>query len=301
MTGEAARRESEKRRRCALAKCPEFGTGNPKCAVCTGPVAVMSGGRWTCGRARSCHGCAMDGLGLAVCWACCPGPNQSFATDGQRIVSADSSESPDELVAHMADRRLMSERTGGGGRGMNDLDASSADAQDGDFEAALNAVRRVMRFTSVEWEQIRRLVVAGDARSIRQAADRIGIARNLLVRKDSATRRIVARLAEIGRGDWDVVRTRIANASTTESGAMLGVTKQAVSKREASIRARHAWYGRFVESLANADRPFFVANGVITPRKPSDTRFKPHGHEHRAQAGARDTGSLSHPDSGCQD
>ena len=39
------------------------------------------------GRARSCHGCPMDGLGLPVCWAACPGPRTDFTTDGQSMVA----------------------------------------------------------------------------------------------------------------------------------------------------------------------------------------------------------------------
>lgn len=257
-------KDKEKLRRCGLAKCPELGAGNPKCAVCTGPVAVRVGGGWASGRARSCHGCAMNGLGLAVCWACCPGPNQSFITDGQSIVSADSAESPDGLVAQMAEGEWLERRTAMTDGRRTDMDNETS----GDIEAALNAVRKAVRFPSREWERIRRLVVSSDAKDALLAADMIGIARSLLSRRESAASRIVRRLAEVGGRDWDILRSRILNANCSKAAAMTGVTKQAVSKRENALRARFEWYGRFVESVKDADRPFFVGKGVITPRKP---------------------------------
>lgn len=297
--GKATRSESEKRRRCILAKCPEFGSGNPKCAVCTGPVAVRDGGSWIFGRARSCHGCPMDGLGLAVCWACCPGPNTGFSTDGQSIVSADAAESKDELMAHEAERRWMAER--------NDMEearktgcgrASSPAAE----EPALNAVRKALRFPSAEWEPIRRMVNGGDMTA---AADSIGVARHLLTRADSPVRRIVEKLAEVGGSDWDMLRLRMVDATTTDAGAMLGVTKQAASKRDIALRARFGWYDRFVRSLTNAKLPFYVPDGVITPRAANIPDGTPGGRrlgiEQRPPAYARGTGSLSHRHSPCQD
>ena len=82
--GEAT--EAEKAERCALAKCPLAGQGDERCADCTGPVKWKDGrGAWH-GRARSCHGCPMDGKGLPVCFAGCPGPRTDFSTDGQSMV-----------------------------------------------------------------------------------------------------------------------------------------------------------------------------------------------------------------------
>ena len=77
---------AEKEERCALAKCPLAGQGDARCAQCSGPVAWTDGRGVRHGRARSCHGCPMDGLGLPVCWAACPGPNDGFQTDGQSMV-----------------------------------------------------------------------------------------------------------------------------------------------------------------------------------------------------------------------
>lgn len=78
--------EAEKAERCALAKCPLAGQGDARCARCTGPVAWRDARGVRHGRARSCHGCPMDGLGLPVCWAACPGPRTDFSADGQSVV-----------------------------------------------------------------------------------------------------------------------------------------------------------------------------------------------------------------------
>ena len=88
----------EKARRCALVKCPLAGHSDERCAKCTGPVAWKDADGRRCGRARSCTSCPMDGLGLPVCWAACPGPNTDFTTDGQSMVTLGGMPDPDKYV-----------------------------------------------------------------------------------------------------------------------------------------------------------------------------------------------------------
>ena len=102
--------EAEKAERCALAKCPLAGQGDARCAGCTGPVAWTDAKGARRGRARSCHGCPMDGLGLPVCWAACPGPRTDFQTDGQSMVCLGSMVGQDGADAFIESRTARDAR-----------------------------------------------------------------------------------------------------------------------------------------------------------------------------------------------
>ena len=102
--------EAEKAERCALAKCPLAGQGDGRCADCTGPVTWKDGrGAWH-GRARSCTNCPMDGKGLPVCFAGCPGPNTGFQTDGQSMVTLGGMEGQDGADAFIEGRMAYDAR-----------------------------------------------------------------------------------------------------------------------------------------------------------------------------------------------
>lgn len=92
----------EKARRCALAKCPLAGQGDPRCAECTGPVTWMENGRQrrgANGAHRSCTSCPMNGKGLPVCLAGCPGPREDFASDGESMVTLGGMPDPEKYLA----------------------------------------------------------------------------------------------------------------------------------------------------------------------------------------------------------
>ena len=95
-----------KAERCRLSGCPYASRVCEKdspCAECTGPVVWKSvkpnGETEIHGRCRSCTGCPMNGKGLPVCWAACPGPNQDFTTDGESMVMLGGMENPDSYLA----------------------------------------------------------------------------------------------------------------------------------------------------------------------------------------------------------
>lgn len=100
----------EKARRCALAKCPLAGQGDERCAKCKGPVVWTDADGNPQGRARSCSSCAMDGLGLPVCWAACPGPRDDFGTDGQSMVTLGAMAGDEGAGVYLASRMACEAR-----------------------------------------------------------------------------------------------------------------------------------------------------------------------------------------------
>lgn len=253
------RRPDEKARRCKEAKCPLAGKRDTRCAGCTGPVVWTDGDGKVCGRPRSCHNCPMDGLGLPVCWACCPGPNEGFATDGQSLVTTDGMEAPSEFIARNA-------QTGTPRR----AESVTATLTLADENRAMSVLRRISNLDGRGWQAFVRAFTEGGIGGRRAAARMIGASRGTFDAESSPQNRLVAALAKFDAEDFCVLRQRMADMNCSWTAATMFVTKQAVSKREKRMRIKAAWYGAFLagrserEDETDGER-FSVTEGVITP------------------------------------
>lgn len=124
--------DREKADRCALSECPLAGKNDPQCAKCTGPVQWKDRTGRKRGMGRACTSCQMNGLGLPVCYAACPGPNKNFATDGKSVVTLGSMEDPTGFLEKERERLSIPDK-----RGLGAPTEISAEDQ----EAALEIVR----------------------------------------------------------------------------------------------------------------------------------------------------------------
>ena len=124
--------DREKAGRCALSGCPLAWQNDPRCAKCTGPVQWKDKTGHKHGMGRACTSCPMNGLGLPVCYATCPGPNKGFLTDGKKMVTLGGMENSTEFLEKERERLSIPDNRG--------LGAPTKIAPE-DQEAALEIVR----------------------------------------------------------------------------------------------------------------------------------------------------------------
>ena len=221
-----------KEARCRAAKCPLAEAGDARCALCTGPVAWTDGMGARRGRARSCHGCPMDGLGLPVCWAACPGPNDGFQADGQSVVclgAMDGQEGADAFVGRFA--------------------ADAQERADGAFGSAERGFAAgLMRLDSRGWEEMKAAVASMDARSAaRIAGVPLGMFRGPRGKwEGSVADRVMSRVGQVDGATWEQVRGVLSGRSQSEVARLGLVTKQAVSKRLIRAARRLEWLARLL-------------------------------------------------------
>ena len=235
--------------RCRYAKCPAYygpetgpaANANPKCAACAGPVVWKDGKGVLHGVARSCTNCHMNGLGLPVCWACCPGPTDDYATDGQSMVSLD-------IMADgsgFAETRMADDADGTVGPAADGAEAI-VDALDGIEDggrrnrwgsAELYVAERLLAMPGRELQGFRLAVERGDAD---RASEMSGIPRRTFTAKAEWMRSVVSRMQNLTAAQWDVVRLSMLGKSQVATARLLGgVTKQAVNNIVRALEAKH--------------------------------------------------------------
>ena len=237
--------------RCRLANCPEWRKNNPKCRLCTGPVVWTDRRGCRHGCARSCTSCHMDGLGLPVCWACCPGPNAEFATYGQNMVTLGGMPDADRYLGvegldEVADAKDGVERIVAA---VDESDAGREAGRDEWGALARLAASRFLGMGAPEWEEFRAAFSAGRSA---EAAAVAGLPRSSLVNPTSVVREMAERLAGIDGCRWQIMRLAALRRSQSEIAGLLGgISKQAVSGHKKRIVKRTAWAaGLFVNSGA---------------------------------------------------
>lgn len=223
---------AEKGRRCALAGCPLAGRGDARCAHCTGPVVWTDERGATRGRARSCHECAMDGLGLPVCWCACPGPNADFQKDGQRMVTLGGMADMDSFIGRYKAADEARSDAGAAGRG-----------RDAGFVSAL------LRLDSAGWDAFAGACAAKDARRASAAlGGPLGMFRGPGGGWEGSTAdRVMGALGPLTGAEWEIVRGVALGASQKAVADAMLVRKQAVSKRMKRLSRRAEWVGRLME------------------------------------------------------
>jgi hypothetical protein len=176
----------------------------------------------------------MDGLGLPVCWAACPGPNEGFATDGQRMVTLGGMDDPDGFLGRTA-RRVHAD---GGGK------PSAGETME------LCVASRMLEIGARAWEDFR----AACARRDPKAAARILGAPQGAFRgagggwEGSVVARMMERVGMLNAKAWDVVR-RMALGDTQKRVADLEwVSKQAMSARVNRMARSHGWVRKMMET-----------------------------------------------------
>lgn len=243
--------------RCRLANCPEWRKNNPKCRLCTGPVVWNDRNGVRHGCARSCSSCHMDGLGLPVCWACCPGPNTDFATDGQSMVTLGGMPDADRYLGvegldEVADVNDGVERivaaVDASVEGGTDEPSPAANRDEWGAVARL-AASRFLGMGAPEWERFRKVFSAGRSA---EAAAVAGLPRSSLVNPTSVVRKMAERLAGVDGCKWQIMRLAALRRTQSEIAGLLGgISKQAVSGHKKRIVKRTAWAaGLFVNSGA---------------------------------------------------
>lgn len=249
-----------KERRCVSAGCPLAGKGDRRCDNCTGPVVWIGDDGTGRGRPRSCHSCPMNGLGLPVCWACCPGPNEGFGTDGQSLVTMGGMEAPAEYLERNANVAIRPQRP----------ESVTATLSPADESRAMTVLRRICDLDGEGWRAFVAAFRDGGAEGRRRAAAMIGASRGTFDGDGSPQVRLVSALSGFDAEDFCVLRQRMADASCTAAAEAMFVTKQAVSKREKRMRMKAGWYGAFLSG--GSDRrdgtdgeASFRGKGDITP------------------------------------
>lgn len=229
--------------RCRLANCPEYGSGNRKCRLCSGPVVWTDRRGIRHGCARSCTSCRMDGLGLPVCWACCPGPNAEFTTDGQSMVTLGGMPDADRYLGvegmdEVADANDGVERIVAGVDG-----ADAGDRSRGEDRGAILilAASRFLAMGAPEWERFRAALPKGNGE---EAAAVAGMPRSSF-RRGTKVREMADRLVEFDGCKWQILRLAALRRSQSEIAELLGgISKQAVSGHKKRIVKSNAWAAR---------------------------------------------------------
>jgi len=171
----------------------------------------------------------MDGLGLPVCWAACPGPNDGFQTDGQSMVSLGGMADADAFVGRFAAERpeAAGETFGGRERG---------------FAAGL------MRLDSRGWDALKEACGRRDAKA---ASALMGVPLAMFRGPGggwdgSVADRIMGRAGGIDGATWERVRSILAGRSQSDVARMGLVSKQAVSKAIRAAAIREDWLAKVV-------------------------------------------------------
>lgn len=231
-----------KRMRCREAGCPLSDGNDPRCAICTGPVAWKDAKGNRQGRARSCSGCPMDGMGLPVCWAACPGPNDGFSTDGMSMVTLGGMAGQEGADAYLNARMAMearlardSEKDGGG--------SASAGGKLKGFAAGL------LRLDSRGFAALKEACARKDAKA---AASLMGVPMGMFRGPDgkwegSAADMVMARVGRIDGQTWEKVRGILSGRSQQDVARMSLVTKQAVNKTLRAKARQEDWIARILE------------------------------------------------------
>ena len=229
---------AEKVARCREAGCPLADAGDARCGQCTGPVAWKDARGVRHGRARSCHGCPMDGLGLPVCWAACPGPNDGFQTDGQSMVLLGGMEGQEGADAFVWAREAYDARC-----------ARTSKASGRGTSRARGFAAALMRLDSAGWDALREACAAKDAKS---AASLAGVPLGMFRGpsggwEGSAADMVMSRVGRIDGATWERVRGLLGGASRQEVANRGLVSKQAVSKSIMRCARREWWLARLLE------------------------------------------------------
>ena len=259
----------EKDERCRLVKCPNAGSGNPKCEQCTGPIHWTDHNGVEHGMSQSCHGCPMNGLGVPVCFAGCKGPNPLFNTDGKSIVTIGSMEDPsgflekerlkDPTKPEKAERRVS-------------YDPVTATLRRDEENVAAAILRAMLRLGSWQWAEFKALA-SSDGRGNtltrmndrRAAARLISVAKDAFLKDESPACRIVRELLMLDGEDWVLLRERMREMTGASSARRMLVTKQAISARETRIAAKCPWYERMISELRRAGERNVCPKGGIPP------------------------------------
>ena len=260
----------DKAERCRLVKCPNAGSGDPKCEHCTGPIHWTDHEGVEHGMSQSCHGCPMNGLGVPVCFAGCKGPNPNFQTDGKSIVTIGSMEDPSGFIekerlkdptkpAEEQERRVS-------------YDPVTASLRRDEENVASAILRAMIRLDSAEWREFRTYASSdGRGNTLARRNDRRAAARMISVSKDAFLKdespacRIVRELRMLDGEDWILLRERMREMTGASSARRMLVTKQAISAREKRIAAKCPWYERMISELKRAGERNVCPNGGIPP------------------------------------
>lgn len=254
---DAGRDLPPKGERCRLSGCPLAGLGDPRCEMCSGPVAWKDADGNPQGRARSCSSCAMDGLGLPVCWAACPGPRDDLANDGQCMVRLGGMNGDDGMArfvgGHMAVDALAWTR----GRGSASHDGTMARL----------AASRMLAMDSASWTAFRKAVDADDREGMARAAQ---MPRSAFSPGSDALK-LARQATRLDARHWEVVRLLAAERSQSDVARMTGgLSKQAVNTMLRRIAKRHDWVARLVYYNGGAHvkpREVYSKDGTLSTKK----------------------------------
>ncbi|MBQ1429359.1 MAG: hypothetical protein IIZ06_06790 [Kiritimatiellae bacterium] len=226
----------QKASRCRAAKCPLAGSKDARCAQCTGPVAWTDARGVKRGRARACTDCPMDGLGLPVCWAACPGPNDGYQTDGQSMVTLGGMPDADAYV-----ERFSAEEA-------RRADSDVAQREDRFGGMARGFAAGLMRLDSRGWDALKDACARMDARA---ASALMGVPLGMFRGPrggwdGSVADRVMGMVGGIGGDTWEQVRGVLSGRSQSDVARLGLVTKQAVSKRMKKAARRETWLARLL-------------------------------------------------------
>lgn len=264
----------DKAERCRLVKCPNAGSGDPKCEHCTGPIHWTDHEGVEHGMSQSCHGCPMNGLGVPVCFAGCKGPNPNFQTDGKSIVTIGSMEDPSGFIEK---ERLKDPTKPEKAESSVSYDPVTAALRRDEEIIAAGILRAAMKSIKIgqktgQWKEFKMLALSDgmgntDARKNdrRAAARMISVSKDAFLKDESPACKIVFELRMLDNDDWDLLCQRLREMTGASSARRMFVTKQAISAREKRIAAKCPWYERMISELRRAGERNVCPNGGIPP------------------------------------
>lgn len=243
MTG---RRVAERDERCRRSGCPNYigpsdgpaVNSNGACAFCSGPVVWTDASGVRRGATRACTSCPMNGRGLPVCWAACPGPNEALGTYGQNMVTLGGMADESGFISrHLEEdyRRGRKESADSWVDGIGE-EESPAPARD----RKLFILQRLLDADGRTFGRIAEMLEAGMPR---RAAELVGIPAGMA--RDLAA--VMDAVRGVRPAQWDVVRHIAMGETQAKVAEMLGVRKQAVNQNLRRMCAKSPWIGVLLE------------------------------------------------------
>lgn len=221
-------KDTAKDERCRLATCPAYGTRNPDCAKCTGPVVWKDRQGRSHGRPRSCHACPMNGLNLPVCWHSCPGPNPNFQCDGKDIVTAGSLEDPEAFLAQNALETGAFDRNGDS---VIDAIPSEEDEPSKPFASDSAAATAPI-----------------DPEAARRAYDG-SVTDSLSCEAETACKVVFSTVMGLDETDLRIFYHLYRGVEPFRIAEKIGISRQAVFRRKERMARDNRWMRRFVKAL----------------------------------------------------
>lgn len=228
--------------RCVFAGCPLAGLQDLRCTKCTGPVVWPDANGDIHGCARSCSSCPMNGLGLPVCWAACPGPNMNFATDGKKMVTLGAMGDADGFLGRNGHTGRTPDMRQGG---------VVAERKDGKKEDStlLLLTAKLLKLSGANWEAYKKAVEAKNAKMAAKIAGApLGAFRGPDGGWDGSAAQVLSeKLGAFDAQNWEAIRRLATGEEQKRVADLTLVKKQAMNQRLDRLGKKHEWVARLRE------------------------------------------------------